>query len=257
MRYEVVIFDWAGTTVDYGCFSPVQAFVEAFEGRGITPTLDEVRKPMGMLKIDHVRTMLHMERISQAWRDTHGRDWTEDDVQEIYEISEKKILELIPKYSQVKPYVVDTIAKLRDMGVKIGSTTGYTASMMELVLPRAAAEGYSPDSMMTPDDVGGFGRPYPYMVFRNLEALKIDSVHKALKVGDTVSDIREGQHAGLDTVGIIEGSSLMGLTQAEYEALSDPEREAADAKVKATYEEIGATYIVRDIREVADIVAGS
>ena len=24
---EAVIFDWAGTTVDYGCMAPVQAFV--------------------------------------------------------------------------------------------------------------------------------------------------------------------------------------------------------------------------------------
>ena len=28
---EAVIFDWAGTTVDYGCFAPVQAFIYAFE----------------------------------------------------------------------------------------------------------------------------------------------------------------------------------------------------------------------------------
>ena len=27
-KFEAVIFDWAGTTVDYGCFAPVQAFVE-------------------------------------------------------------------------------------------------------------------------------------------------------------------------------------------------------------------------------------
>lgn len=25
-----VIFDWAGTTVDFGCFAPVSAFAEAF-----------------------------------------------------------------------------------------------------------------------------------------------------------------------------------------------------------------------------------
>ena len=25
---EAVIFDWAGTTVDYGCFAPVNAFDE-------------------------------------------------------------------------------------------------------------------------------------------------------------------------------------------------------------------------------------
>ena len=55
---EAVIFDWAGTTVDYGCFAPVQAFVEVFKHFGIEPTMQEVREPMGMLKIDHIRTML-------------------------------------------------------------------------------------------------------------------------------------------------------------------------------------------------------
>ena len=53
---EAVIFDWAGTTVDYGCFAPVQAFVEVFKHFGIEPTMQEVREPMGMLKIDHIRT---------------------------------------------------------------------------------------------------------------------------------------------------------------------------------------------------------
>ena len=30
-QLEAVIFDWAGTTVDYGCFAPVEAFIKAFE----------------------------------------------------------------------------------------------------------------------------------------------------------------------------------------------------------------------------------
>ena len=52
MKYEAVIFDWAGTTVDYGCFAPVQAFLDAFHEYGIDPTMEEVRGPMGMLKIE-------------------------------------------------------------------------------------------------------------------------------------------------------------------------------------------------------------
>lgn len=47
---QAVIFDWAGTTVDYGCFAPVQAFQEAFAHHGVPVTLEETRKPMGMLK---------------------------------------------------------------------------------------------------------------------------------------------------------------------------------------------------------------
>ena len=74
MRFDGIIFDWAGTTVDYGCFAPVKAFIEAFEHYGITPTLEEVRKPMGMLKIDHVRTMLSMERISRLWEEKQGKN---------------------------------------------------------------------------------------------------------------------------------------------------------------------------------------
>ena len=36
-KIEAVIFDWAGTTVDYGSFAPVQAFIKAFEKFGIKP----------------------------------------------------------------------------------------------------------------------------------------------------------------------------------------------------------------------------
>lgn len=43
---QAVIFDWAGTTVDYGCFAPVQAFQEAFAHHGVPVTLEETRKPM-------------------------------------------------------------------------------------------------------------------------------------------------------------------------------------------------------------------
>lgn len=45
-KIEAVIFDWAGTTVDYGCFAPVQAFTEVFKEFGVIPTMEEVRKRM-------------------------------------------------------------------------------------------------------------------------------------------------------------------------------------------------------------------
>lgn len=81
-KYKAVIFDWAGTTVDYGCFAPVQAFVEVFKHFGIEPTIKEVREPMGMLKKDHIRTMLQMERISSLWEIKYRRKWTEEDVED-------------------------------------------------------------------------------------------------------------------------------------------------------------------------------
>ncbi|MBI5287356.1 MAG: phosphonoacetaldehyde hydrolase, partial [Chloroflexi bacterium] len=34
-RIRLVIFDWAGTTVDHGCFAPVAPFVEALRRSGV------------------------------------------------------------------------------------------------------------------------------------------------------------------------------------------------------------------------------
>lgn len=254
MKFDGIIFDWAGTTVDYGCFAPVKAFIEAFEQYGIIPTLEEVGKLMGMLKIDHVRTMLSMDRISGLWEEKQGRKWTEEDVQKVYELSESKILEIVHNYAEPKPYVVETVNKLREMGLKIGSTTGYTDEMMALVVPKAAELGYAPDCWFSPDSTNKKGRPYPYMIFRNMEKLELKDVSRVMKVGDTVADILEGKNAGMVTVGILEGSSVMGLTQEEYEALTPKARGAADKKAEQTYLEAGADYVMKDIRGILDLI---
>lgn len=252
MKYDGIIFDWAGTTVDYGCFAPVKAFIEAFEHYGITPTLEEVRKPMGMLKIDHIRTMLSMDRIAKAWEEKYNRPWTEEDVKEVYLLSESKILEIVQNYGEPKPYVVETVKALRDTGLKIGSTTGYTDEMMALVVPKAKEQGYEPDCWFSPDATGQKGRPYPYMIFRNMEALGLMDVSRVIKVGDTVSDIKEGKNAGMISVGVIEGSSVMGLTKEEYESLNEKDKAEADKRVERVYLEAGADHVIRDIRGVLE-----
>lgn len=50
MKYEGIIFDWAGTTVDYGCMAPVRAFDEAFKSFGIEPYNGRNQKTNGNVK---------------------------------------------------------------------------------------------------------------------------------------------------------------------------------------------------------------
>ena len=235
MKTECIIFDWAGTTVDYGCFAPVKAFIEAFKKFGIEPTVDEVRAPMGMLKHDHIETMMKGERISKLWEEVHNRKWTDADVDAVYEESEKGIMEILKNYA-------------------IGSTTGYTAEMMDIVAPKAEELGYAPDVYFSPSDTENYGRPYPYMVFKNMEHLKVSSVKNVIKVGDTISDIKEGVNAGVTTVGIIEGSSLMALSQEEFNALSSEEQNKLCYEVTKKFKNAGVDYVVRDIRGVLDII---
>ena len=202
-KIEGVIFDWAGTTVDFGCFAPVNVFLKIFKNAGVEVTMEEARLPMGMLKRDHIKTMLQMPRISQRWEETHGGTFTEADIDELYKHFEPMLLSSLKEFTSPLPLVVETVSALREMGLKIGSTTGYTDIMMELVVPSAAEKGYSPDFVITPDATNSLGRPYPYMIFRNIEALRITAPWKTVKVGDTMADIKEGINAGVWSVGVI------------------------------------------------------
>lgn len=253
-KIEAVIFDWAGTTVDYGSFAPLQAFVEAFEKFGVVPTQEEVREPMGMLKWNHIQTMMQMPRIQEEWKKVNGKMWEISDVDEVYKESEKAILHILSQYCDPKPYVVDTVEKLKDKGIKIGSTTGYTDEMMQIVVENAKRKGYSPDMWITPNAVNNIGRPHPYMIFRNLETLRVSSVTNAIKVGDTVADIKEGKSAGLISVGIIEGSSIMGLKQNEYEELSSEGKKLQIERVRKVYEACGADYVIQNMAELCNLI---
>ena len=212
-RFDAIIFDWAGTTVDYGSFAPVQAFIKAFEEFGITPTIEEV-----------------------------------------HEHSETAILEILPDFAAPKPYVPETIEKLRSLGLQIGSTTGYTEQMMKIVAPKAAEQGYAPDFWFSPDDVGGIGRPYPYMIFRNMESMHLMDVRRVLKVGDTVADIKEGKNAGMPTAGILEGSSVLALTEQQYQSLTSKARTHCLHETEQIFKTAGADYILKDIRDILNLL---
>lgn len=246
---EAVIFDWAGTTVDYGCFAPVQAFIETFKAAGVEPTMEETREPMGMLKIDHIRTMLKMDRIAAEWERVHGAAPCEDDVHALYEPYEQRLLSILHNFAEPKPHVLDAVAQLRVADVRIGSTTGYNDKMMAIVAPAAREAGYEPDLIITPDTVGGHGRPYPYMMFRNMEALGVIDARRVAKVGDTVSDIREGKNAGCISIGVIEGSSEIAMTQDEFEALGTDEQTAARERVESVFRAAGADAVIGTLAE--------
>lgn len=48
--------------------------MEAFRRAGIDVTDEETRAPMGLLKRDHIRTMLRIPRIAQLWKEKYGRE---------------------------------------------------------------------------------------------------------------------------------------------------------------------------------------
>lgn len=249
-KIQGVILDWAGTAVDFGSTSPMSAFKEAFRRAGVEVTDDETRAPMGLLKRDHIRTMLAMPRIAACWKEKYGREANSDDVEKIYADFEPALMAVLPRHCDLKPGLLDAVKFWRDNDVKIGSTTGFTTSMMEIVTREAARAGYSPDTFVTADDTGGFGRPWPYMVFENMRRLQLADVRRIVKIGDTMSDIREGKNAGLITVGVTKGSSQIGLDRAAWDALSLEEQYKLRKKAREEFFNAGADYVIDSLTEV-------
>lgn len=252
-QIECVIMDWAGSAIDYGCFAPVAAFITAFKELGIEVTMEEARRPMGMAKIDHIRELFKMEPVGMQFGNIFGRNWTEDDVVEMNKRFEKHLFASLANYTTPIPGVVDTIARLRAKGIKIGSTTGFTRAMMDIVEPNAAKQGYAPDQCVTPDGLPG-GRPYPYMIQQNMKMFGIDDTDKVLKYGDTIADIKEGINAKVWTVGVVLGSNEMGLTLEEAQTMSLAELEYRKAVVRHRMIEAGAHDVVDTIYELPDVI---
>ncbi|MBC2854953.1 phosphonoacetaldehyde hydrolase [Cetobacterium sp. 2A] len=252
-RIEGVIFDWAGTTVDYGCFAPVKVFLDIFKDKGIEPTIEEARGPMGMLKIDHVIAMLSVERISNLWKEKYGRNWNEDDVNLLYFNFEKQLFEILPDFTTPVPGILELIKRLREKGLKIGSTTGYTRKMMDIVEKHAKEKGYSPDFLSTPSNQPA-GRPHPYMILENMKVLKLNNPECVIKVGDTVSDIKEGVNAKCWSVGILKGSSELGLTEEEVINMPKDELNEKLEVVRRRFLDNGAHFIIEEVGCLDEII---
>ncbi len=252
-KIELVVFDWAGTTVDYGSRAPSVVFDRVFSAHGVKLTRSEIDRPMGMEKKAHIRELLRSAAVGSQWRQSYGRDWDETDVEALYQEFESALAQVVAEYSVPIPGVIETVEKLRDMGIKIGSTTGYNADIMAHVTVRAADLGYSPDCLVTPDKTGA-GRPAPFMVFRCMEELGVYPPRAVVKAGDTVMDILEGKNAGAWSVGILTGSSILGLDQDEYNDTSAEELDRLKDEATRRYIEAGADLVIDTITQLPEAI---
>ena len=89
----------------------------------------------------------------------------------------------------------------KDLGLKIGSTTGFTRAMVDVLKEVANAAGYVPDAYVAADEVPQ-ARPYPYMVWANCIKLDVNPIQAVMKVDDTADGVREGILAGCWSIGL-------------------------------------------------------
>ena len=253
--YELtaVVLDWAGTTIDHGCVSPVAALEQTFADAGVPITRDEARASMGMLKRDHVRAILQIPDVAERWFAATGHMPDEAVVEEIYPHVDLELKTILPQHCAVIPGVIEAVTWMRSTGLVIGSSTGFTSAMMSIIVPLAEAQGYRPDALVYPDQVPA-GRPAPFMMYRNALELGRAPLCGFVKIGDTVSDVQEGQSAGAWTIALTRTGNQIGLSLAEWQALPVEERTPLLAIAYRSLRAAGADYVVESLADCPAII---
>jgi phosphonoacetaldehyde hydrolase len=253
-RLKAVVFDWAGTMIDFGSRAPVVALCRLFEAAGVPISEAEARLDMGKAKSDHIASILAMPRVAKAWAARHGTGPDKSDVAALFADIEPVMREAARDCAELIPGAADIAARLRDAGVKIGSCTGYTRAMMADILPLAEAQGYRPDVLVCAGETAE-GRPSPLMLWKNLVDLGAWPATACVKLDDAPVGIAEGRAAGVWTVGVAASGNGVGLSRAALEALAAGDRAARIASARNALEAAGAHIVIDTVADLPDALA--
>ena len=248
-----VVFDWAGTMIDFGCLAPVRALQAAFVAQGVTISAAQARKDMGKAKRDHVAALMRDAEVSAAWSARFGHPPAPADIDRVYAALEPLMLEQAAVHTTLIAGAAEAAAWLRARGIKIGSGTGYTRAMMAAVLPRAAEQGYTPYVLVCAEDTLE-GRPSPLPMWQALIALAAYPAWRCVKVDDAVVGIQEGRAAGAWTIGVTASGNEVGLSLEAWQALSESQRRKRGSVAEQSLLDAGADYVMATVADLKDVV---
>ena len=251
---RAVVFDWAGTMVDFGCQAPVGALIEAFAAEGVTLSVEDARRDMGRAKRDHVRALMAYPPVAEAWSRAKGAAPRDADEERIYRALEPLMAQAAARFSNMIPGASDVVRELRSRGVRIGSGTGYTREMMAEILPRAAAQGYEPEVLVCAGDTPS-GRPSPLMLWKALIALDAWPARLCVKVDDAEVGIEEGRAAGCWAIGVAASGNGVGLSLDELQALEEADRRARIDRAGAALLTAGAHLVIDTVADLPAALA--
>ncbi len=208
MKTEMVVFDLAGTTVKDNK-DVHRVLKNALANFDVNITIDDANEVMGIPK------PIAIEKLIQ--KKYHGNksiisEW----INEIHELFVKEMIYFYRTDLSVmeKDGVTETFKKLQAHDIKVVVNTGFDRPITNALLNRLGWErNHLIEASVTSDEVLR-GRPYPDMIFKAMELTGIRDISKVAKVGDTVSDLQEGNSAGCS---IVVGVTTGAFTKEELE----------------------------------------
>lgn len=250
---RAVIFDISGTVLDFGCLGPVSAFLELFRRHGVTVSIEEIRRPMGTHKRDHIWSLLTNRAIRARWESANGHTPTPEILDRLCEEFAELQAEMVTHHADLIPGVPAVLTQLRKRGIKVVNTTGFESCMIKDLIPVVSEAGYTPDLWVCPDQVGA-GRPSPWMIFHAARELNIYPPQTFVKVGDTPADIAEGHAAGAWVVSVVNSGNEVGCSESELNAMPVGLREARIYAAQTKLASFGPHYLIDTVADLIPVI---
>ena len=200
--FDLAIFDMAGTTIN-DRDEVYRVLRKATEREGARYTDEQFQALMGTEKYYAIGKLLEIGGV-EAEGGVHERAW------------KWFRTELRRTYTDTPPVpldgVVNALRSLREAGVKVALTTGFSREVTDLILEAIGwEEGKDIDGTAAGDEVPQ-GRPQPFLIQKVMAALAVEDASKVISVGDTSADVQSAIAAGVTPVGVLTGH----LTTADF-----------------------------------------
>jgi len=201
MKIELVVFDLAGTTVEDN--RDVQRILKnVLANFEVDISIEDANAVMGIPKPVAIEKLLRKKYygntgvITEWIKEIHGMFISE--MTHFYR-TDLSVME--------KEGVTETFRILKDNDVKVVVDTGFDRLITDTLLKRLSwIKDELIDGSVTSDEVPR-GRPYPDMIFKAMELTGVRDISRVAKVGDTASDLQEGNAAGCAlVVGVTTGA---------------------------------------------------
>ena len=253
---QALVLDWSGTLADAYVIAPAVVFVEVFKNQGVEISMLEARGPMGLRKDLHILELTRDPEIVARWEGVHGKAPDQSDVDAMFADFVPAQLSCLRKYTTLLPGVKDVCLRLQKQGIKIGASTGFVRSMVDILLEDCIKQGLTPDATVAGDEVIHGARPAPHMVYKNLDLLGVDQIQSVVKVDDTASGVGEALNAGCWGVGVVRYSNYLNInSQEEADDMSDEELARRMAHTREILLRTGAHYVIDSLADIEPVIA--
>ena len=192
MTLKLVVLDIGGTLIaDHG--EVPDAMLGAMAHHGIIVTPQEFSEWRGASKREMVRHFVARENKSPDLIEPIYADFTAT---------------VTKAYEKVQPIrgAERAMQELAAMKLLLATTTGFDHLLTTAILSRLGWQHYFVASISS-DQVSD-GRPAPFMLFRAMEAARINDVRTVMAVGDTPLDLQAADNAGVGAaIGVYSGAA--------------------------------------------------